>query len=144
MTLVSRGADYAIRAMMDVANQPEDTRTVTERIAKRQKVPAAFLSKVVAQLTQSGLLRTHRGAGGGVLLGRSAEEINLRQIVEAVQGPIVVNLCTGPYDGCAKAAACPAYEVFHEAQESLREVLEQATLTELVSSGSMSPSAQRR
>ena len=129
---------------MDVADQPEDTRTVTERIAKRQKVPAAFLSKVVAQLTQSGLLRTHRGAGGGVLLGRSAEEINLRQIVEAVQGPIVVNLCTGPYDGCAKAAACPAYEVFHEAQESLREVLEQATLTELVSSGSMSPSAQRR
>ena len=109
MTLVSRGADYAIRAMMDVADQPEDTRTVTERIAKRQKVPAAFLSKVVAQLTQSGLLRTHRGAGGGVLLGRSAEEINLRQIVEAVQGPIVVNLCTGPYDGCAKAAACPAY-----------------------------------
>jgi Rrf2 family protein len=135
VTLVSRGADYAIRAMLDMAHQPEDARTVTERIAERQQVPSAFLSKVVAQLTQSGLLRTHRGAAGGVHLARPADEINLRQIVEAVQGPIVLNMCTGPYDGCATAASCPAYEVFQEAQKSLRKELEQATLAELAGLG---------
>jgi Rrf2 family protein len=133
MTLLSRGTDYAIRAMLDVACQPEGERTVTERIAARQEIPAAFLSKVVAQLTQAGLMRTHRGAAGGVLLGRPAEQINLRQIVEAVQGPIVVNLCTGPYDGCQRAASCPASSVLTAAQRGLEETLERAILAELSS-----------
>jgi Rrf2 family protein len=133
MSLVSRGADYAIRAMLDVAGMPEDSRTVTERIAERQDIPVAFLSKVIAQLTQSGLLRTHRGAAGGVFLGRPAEEIDLRQVVEAVQGPIVLNVCTGPYAGCARAEVCPALRVFDEAQTSLNQQLEQANLAELAS-----------
>jgi Rrf2 family protein len=131
---VSRGADYAISAVLDVASQPEGTRTVTEHIAQRQEIPTAFLSKVVAQLTQSGLLRTHRGATGGVALGRPAEEITLRQVVEAVQGPIVVNLCTGPYDGCSKSGVCPACGTFERAQASLHQVLEAATLADLTSS----------
>jgi Rrf2 family protein len=131
MTLLSRGADYAVRAMLDVASQPEDERTVTERIAERQEIPAAFLSKVVAQLTQAGLLRTHRGAAGGVVLGKPAEEISVRQIVEAVQGPIVINLCTGPYDGCKRAPSCPATNVFQAAQRTLEEALERAILAEL-------------
>jgi len=144
VTLVSRGADYAIRAVLEVASRPENTRTVTEQIARRQEIPAAFLSKVVAQLTQSGLLRTQRGAAGGVFLGRAAEEITLRQVVEAVQGPIVLNLCTGPYDGCAKAAACPAYGVFEQAQASLHEVLEAATLADLASAARALDSTLRR
>jgi Rrf2 family protein len=132
VTIVSRGADYALRAMLDVASQVEGSRTVTEEIAQRQEIPGAFLSKVVAQLTQSGLLRTQRGASGGVFLGRAAEEINLRQVVEAVQGPVVLNLCTGPYDGCPRADTCPANPWFRHVQQSLTEMLDQATLAEIV------------
>lgn len=137
MTVVSRGADYGIRAMLDLASQPVDQRTVTEQIAERQGIPVAFLSKVVAQLTQSGLLRTYRGAAGGVFLGRPADDINLRQVLEAVQGPIVLNQCTGPYDGCPKAATCPACRVFLEAQKSLQEMLERASLAELAVEGDL-------
>ncbi len=137
MTVVSRGADYAIRAMLDLASQPVDQRTVTGQIADRQEIPVAFLSKVVAQLTQSGLLRTYRGAAGGVFLGRPADDINLRQVLEAVQGPIVLNQCTGPYDGCPKAATCPACRVFLEAQKSLQEMLERASLAELAVEGDL-------
>jgi len=137
VTVVSRGADYAIRAMLDLASQPEDQRTVTEQIAERQDIPVAFLSKVVAQLTQSGLLRTYRGATGGVFLGRAADDINLRQVLEAVQGPIVLNQCTGPYDGCPKAATCPVCRVFVEAQESLQDTLERASLAELAIEGDL-------
>jgi Rrf2 family protein len=131
MTVVSRGADYAIRAMLDVASQSEGSRTVTEQIALRQEIPGAFLSKVVAQLTQSGLLRTQRGASGGVFLGRAAEEISLLQVVEAVQGPVVLNLCTGPYDGCTRADTCPAHPVFRQAQQGLAGALDKATLAEI-------------
>jgi Rrf2 family protein len=137
VTVVSRGADYAIRAVLDLASQPEDQRTVTEQIAVRQEIPVAFLSKVVAQLTQSGLLRTYRGAAGGVFLARPADDINLRQVLEAVQGPIVLNQCTAPYDGCPKAATCPAYRVFLEAQRTLQETLERASLAELTNGGDL-------
>lgn len=137
MTVVSRGADYAIRAMLDLASRPEDQRTVTEQIAERQEIPVAFLSKVVAQLTQSGLLRTYRGAAGGVFLARPADDINLRQVLEAVQGPIVMNQCTGPYDGCPRAATCPACRVFLEAQKGLEETLERASLAELANEGDL-------
>ena len=132
MTIVSRGADYAIRAMLDVASQAEGSRTVTEQIAQRQEIPGAFLSKVVAQLTQSGLLRTQRGASGGVFLGRAAEEINIREVLEAVQGPVVLNLCTGPYDGCSRADTCPAHPLFRQAQQGLAEILERANLAKIV------------
>jgi len=142
VTIVSRGADYAIRAMLDVASQAEGSRTVTVQIAQRQEIPGAFLSKVVAQLTQSGLLRTQRGASGGVFLGRAAEEISLRQVVEAVQGPMVLNLCTGPYDGCSRAHTCPASPLFRQAQQSLAEVLEQATLAEIAAKGEILARAQ--
>lgn len=133
MTLVSRGADYALRAAVDVASQPQDSRTVTGQIAGRQNIPVAFLSKVVAQLTQSGVFRTYRGAAGGVYLGRPADEISMLQVIEAVQGPLVINDCTGPYNGCARAAACPACRVFEEAQKLLLEALEEATLADLAS-----------
>jgi Rrf2 family protein len=135
VTIVSRGADYAIRTMVYVASQAEGSRTVTEQIAQRQEIPGAFLSKVVAQLTQSGLLRTQRGASGGVFLGRAAEEISLRQVLEAVQGPVVVNLCTGPYDGCSRAGTCPAHPVFRQVQQSLGEMLDKATLAEIAVRG---------
>jgi Rrf2 family protein len=130
--IVSRGADYAIRAMLELADHPEDERAVTEQIAIRQEIPGAFLSKVIAQLTQAGLLRTYRGAAGGLDLGKPAEEINLRQIIEAVQGPIVLNVCTGPYNGCRRADTCAVAGVFKEVQASLNEVLEQAILANLV------------
>lgn len=142
MTVVSRGADYAIRAMLDVAGQPADTRTVTEQIADRQEIPVAFLSKVVAQLTQSGLLRTYRGATGGVFLAQPADQINLRQVLEAVQGPIVLNQCTAPYDGCARAATCPVCRVFLQAQEGLQETFEQVNLAELAREGELLAAGQ--
>ncbi len=129
--LLSRGADYAIRAMLDVATLPDDGKTITKQIAVRQEIPVAFLSKVIAQLTQAGLLRTYRGAAGGVHLARPPEEISLRQIVEALQGPIVLNFCTDPHDGCSKAATCPAYKVFEHAQRTLDMQLEQTILANL-------------
>jgi Rrf2 family protein len=129
--ILSRGTDYAIRAMLDLACQPEGKKAITGQIAKRQEIPGAFLSKVVAQLTQAGLMRTYRGAAGGIDLGKPPEEINLRQIVEAIQGPIVLNICTGPYNGCARTETCSVLGVLKEAQGSLNAVLERAMLANL-------------
>lgn len=133
--LVSRGGDYAIRAMVDLASRPREERTITQGIADRQQIPAAFLSKVLASLTQAGLVRTHRGAGGGVGLVRSPEGISLLEVVEAVQGPIILNECIDPYRTCPLEDTCTVSRVWREAQKNLEELLGNAYLSQFAKAG---------
>ncbi|HAL62748.1 MAG TPA: Rrf2 family transcriptional regulator [Chloroflexi bacterium] len=128
--LVSRGGDYAIRAMVDLASRPGEERTITQGIADRQQIPPAFLSKVLASLTQAGLARTHRGAAGGVGLARSPEGISLLEVVKAVQGPIILNECTDPYRTCPLEDTCAVSQVWREAQKNLEELLGSAYLSQ--------------
>lgn len=129
--LISKGTDYAIRAMLDLARQPAGERVVTEQIAVRQQIPAAFLSKIFASLSQAGLVRAQRGATGGVSLARSAQEISLLDIVLAVQGPLALAECTDPYGRCAFQGRCPAEPVFLRAQVALEQILRETRLGDL-------------
>lgn len=133
--LLSRGGDYAIRAMVDLASRPGEERTITQGIADRQQIPPAFLSKVLAGLTQAGLVRTHRGAAGGVGLARPPEEISLLEVVEAVQGPIILNECTDPYRACPLEDTCAVSRAWREAQKNLEELLGSAYLSQFAKAG---------
>lgn len=133
--LLSRGGDYAIRAMVDLASRPGGERTITQGIADRQQIPPAFLSKVLGSLTQVGLVRTHRGAAGGVGLARSPETISLLEVVEAAQGPIILNECTHPYRTCPLEDTCTVSQVWREAQKNLEELLGSAYLSQFAKTG---------
>jgi len=133
--LLSRGGDYAIRAMVDLASRSGEERSITQDIADRQQIPPAFLSKVLAGLTQAGLVRTHRGAAGGVGLARSPETISLLEVIKAVQGPIILNECTDPYHTCPLEGTCTVSQAWQEAQKSLEELLGSAYLSQFAKAG---------
>ena len=128
----SRRSDYSVRAMMDVATMPAGSLALTHEIASRQDIPSAFLTKIVGRLTQEGLLRTYRGAFGGVILARQADQITLRQIIEAVEGPINLMWCMAQSGECQRDATCPVHEVWHQAQDELLRRLDSVTLADLV------------
>ena len=130
--LLSRGADYAIRAMVDLAGHPVEERMVTQAIAARQDIPLAFLSKVLGRLTQAGLVRAYRGAAGGVYLARPPEEISLLEVVEAVQGPLILSECTDPFRPCGMREACTVSPIWQGAKEGLEAQLGAALLSQLV------------
>ncbi len=90
---ITRQADYAVRAMVYLAGLPLDRRPATATISETEGVPLPFLTKVISRLARAGLVDTSRGMGGGVWLARSPEEITLRQVTEAVGGPILLNRC---------------------------------------------------
>ncbi|MEW5719887.1 MAG: Rrf2 family transcriptional regulator, partial [Chloroflexota bacterium] len=92
--MLSRRADYGVRAMMDLAAQLPTERTIVSDIAKRQDIPPSFLAKIVPLLARAGLLRTFLGATGGIALAASPEEISLLQIIQAIDGPFALNLCS--------------------------------------------------
>ena len=133
MPFISRAAEYALRAMLDVAAIDENGVARTKEVAEHQGIPKVFLPKIVQRLVQAGLLRAHKGAAGGITLSRPASRINLRQIIEAIDGPIALNNCLIMPDECPRQSICPIHEVWVKAQDGLLSSLEGMTLDRLVS-----------
>lgn len=131
MLEITRQADYALRATTEIARVPEGERIPTALIASRQKIPLPFLAKIVSQLVVRGILETIRGASGGVNLARPADTITMRDVIEAIDGPIALNRCTREPGVCEHMDTCPFCEIFVEAQETLVKRLEGTTLAEL-------------
>ena len=84
---VSAKADYAIRAMVEVA-AAGDGPVKAERISRAQEIPANFLENIMSELRNASLIRSQRGVDGGYWLARPAGEISLAQVIRAVDGPL--------------------------------------------------------
>ncbi len=132
MMLISKRADYGVRAMVDVASQSNGERLIIADIATRQGIPPVFLAKIVPQLVRAGLLKTTRGVKGHVKLGQSPETINLLQIIEAVEGPVSLNRCTICPEECERVSECAVYSVWAKAQEQLNETLRGVRLADII------------
>ena len=120
---ITRQADYAVRAMVYLAQLGPDRRAATSQIALEKQIPPSFLAKIVSQLSVAGLLQTSRGARGGVSLAKPAEEISLLDVVEAIDGPILLNECVGDTSACAFGEDCVMKPVWCDAQKELVERL---------------------
>lgn len=116
---ITRQADYAVRAVAYLARLGADKRAATSQIATEQQIPPSFLAKIVSQLSVAGLLQTSRGARGGVSLARSPENITLLEVVEAIDGPILLNECVTDFGTCTFSDDCPMHPIWCEAQIQL-------------------------
>ena len=108
---ITRQADYAVRAMVYLAQLGPvkvNERAATGKIAQEKSIPPSFLAKIVSQLSVAGLLQTSRGARGGVSLAKPAEAISLLDVVEAIDGPILLNDCVGEMSTCTYDDDLPA------------------------------------
>ena len=120
---ITRQADYAVRAVLHLAKMDNGTRAATSRIAEEQKIPPSFLAKIVSQLSVAGVVQTSRGARGGVSLARDPSEINLLEVIEAIDGPIMLNECVIDRSVCTSGDTCPVHGIWREAQSDLVERL---------------------
>jgi Rrf2 family protein len=116
---ITRQADYAMRAVAYLANLGPDQRAATSQIAEEQRIPPSFLAKIVSQLSVAGLLQTSRGARGGVSLARPPENISFLEVVEAIDGPILLNECVVDVSACTFGETCALRPVFCDAQAEL-------------------------
>ena len=129
---ITRQADYAVRAVYYLTQLGSDGRAATSKIAKKQHIPASFLAKIVSQLSVAGLLKTSRGARGGVSLARQPKDITLLDVVEAIDGPIRRTPCFIRRDECRCNRRCPIYDSWNAMQNSFAESLEKHTLDSIV------------
>ena len=116
---ITRQADYAIQAVWYISKLGANQRAATRQIAQDQHIPASFLAKIISQLSIAGLLQTSRGARGGVMLAKDPAEISLLEVVEAIDGPITLNVCVHDETACSFGSVCPLRVVWCDAQDEL-------------------------
>ncbi len=128
---ISRKIEYGLRAMLCLASAAPDELVSFREIARRMDVPQDFLAKILKTLVTRHLVRSVRGARGGYSLAKNAAEISFLDVIEAVEGPIQVNVCQDEHNACRLSSACTMYGVWKLGQERMLEVYRSATLDKL-------------
>jgi Rrf2 family protein len=128
---VSAKADYAVRAMIELAAGPEEGAVKGELIAEAQGIPLHFLENILGELRHQGLVHSRRGADGGYWLAKPASEITVAEVIRSVEGPLASVRGELPQDIAYEGTAEPLQRVWIALRANMRAVLEQVTLADL-------------
>jgi Rrf2 family transcriptional regulator, cysteine metabolism repressor len=123
---------YGLRAVIELALGNEDEPMLIETIAKRQEVSKKYLENLLVTLRSSGLVRSIRGSKGGYVLARHPEDITVREVVEAFEGPLLLADCIDGEKNCPRSAVCVTQEVWSGLSLRMAEFLGGITLDTLV------------
>lgn len=129
---ISTKARYGTRALLDLALNANGEIIQLKDIAKRQALSPSYLEHLFIPLIAAGLVKSTRGSRGGVALARPADEIKLREIVEALEGPISLVECLSGTTVCPRSGACATQDIWSELNEAIGDVLTKTTLADLV------------
>ncbi len=128
---MSAKAEYAVRAMVQLATVGEGELVKTDDLAKAQGIPAQFLVDILSDLRTDRLVRSHRGRDGGYALARPAASISIADVLRCIDGPLAsvrdIGLGDLPYSGPTAALT----DVWRALRASMRAVLEQTTLADV-------------
>ncbi len=129
--LLSKTAQYAIRALVDLALQSSERATPIRTIAERTNIPYPFLAKLVVQLVQSRLVSSHKGPGGGIRLMRPASKISVIEIITAMEGVNAFEACFLGLKHCGEEDPCPMHDYWAGFKSQLQSKLVETSLADL-------------
>ncbi len=128
---ISRKIDYGLRAMIYLASVTPAVVVPFREIARQMDVPEDFLAKILKTLVDAGLVRSTRGPHGGYALARSPSEVSFLDVIEAVEGPVALNVCLDGEDACGHSTCCTMMSVWKLGQERMLDVYRQARLSDV-------------
>lgn len=131
---ITQESDYAIRAILIIAKVGENNRIEAKKISDEGCIPLRFLLKLLRKLTQSGIVISYRGINGGYTLGKSADKISLKDIIQAIEGPININRCLENIYSCNanKEGVCSVYKELSRIQKILIDELSRKSVADLI------------
>jgi Rrf2 family protein len=128
---ISAKADYAVRAAVELAAATDDKPVKAERVATAQQIPLNFLENILGELRHAGIVRSQRGAEGGFMLARPADQVTVADVMRAVEGPLA-SVRGGPPEETAYGGASEALpRVWIAVRANLRGVVENVTLADI-------------
>ncbi len=133
MKLSTKGR-YGLRAMIDMARYSEKEPVSINHVAARQGISEGYLEQIVSLLKKEGLVKSIRGAGGGYVLAKKADEISVGDILRALEGSLEPVRCAAYYseDGCTASDGCVTKYVWQKINDSINRTVDEISLEELV------------
>ena len=142
MRLTTKGR-YAVTAMLDLAYHSQTRPVTLTDIATRQTISLSYLEQLFARLRKAGMVKGIRGPGGGYSLSRHAREINIADIIEAVDETVDSTKCGGK-SNCHNDQPCITHDLWMGLSEQIRAYLKQITLGQLLERDHVSEVARRQ
>jgi Rrf2 family protein len=139
---ISAKADYAVRAVVELAAADGEKPVKAERIATAQQIPLNFLENILGELRHAGIVRSHRGAEGGFRLAKPAAEVTVADVIRAVEGPLASVRGGPPEDASYGGAATSLPRVWIAVRANLRRVVEQVTIAD-VAAAKLPPAVEK-
>jgi Rrf2 family protein len=129
---LTRGVEYGLEGILYLARQGGNETAFVREISRATAIPETFLAKIFQKLASKGLVRSRRGFRGGFRLARPARRINLREVVEALEGPIEFHRCLDHLAARGRRGRCHVRRIFGQVQRRVADVLEQTTLADIL------------
>jgi Rrf2 family protein len=131
MKLSTKGR-YATRALVDIALHKGERSVLLRDIAQRQNISTLYLKRLIAPLVAAGIIRSNRGAGGGVSLGKPAHEITISNVIQLLEGVTAPVDCVINPESCARSDSCVTRDIWRDMKNAIDNVLGNITVQNLV------------
>lgn len=133
--LLSRSCEYGLRASLFLVSHHNGDYISIKEMSEKLDISFHFLTKTLQQLTEAGLMESHKGPNGGIRLTKSGSEINLYEIVSAIDGEQLFTECVLGLPGCGKQKPCPLHDIWGDTRGHIQGMLQNTTLSELAEKG---------
>jgi len=116
---ITRETDYAVRCVLYLSRKGGEVVMIDE-ISREMLIPRSFLAKILQRLSKTGIVTSFRGVKGGFQLAKKPEEVTLLDVINAIQGPVAMNICAVNEAACGFSSTCAVHPVWVD----LREIVE--------------------
>ncbi len=127
---ITREADYAIRCILLFSKDPDRIISVSE-ISKSMHIPRSFLAKILRRLSWRGIVKSTKGVRGGFQLAKKPTEINLLEVIEAIQGPSAMNRCAINEQICKLSRTCAVHPIWVNLRKEVENKLKRENFAKL-------------
>lgn len=130
---INQESDYAFRIVLMLSKEGLDNKLDAKFLSEKGSIPLRFLLKLTRKLIQTGIVKSYRGINGGYAITREPKDITLKDVVEAIQGPIIINRCTYDKEACSanKGGHCSIHKTLCNIQNTMINELAKVTFEDL-------------
>ena len=130
---LSKKAEYALRALIELAMNQEEGNLQAQELARREKIPVKFLEQILLVLKKANILQSRRGVGGGYTLNRPAEKISLGEVIQLIDGPVVLLDCIAEEENCScdEKDTCGLKNVVLGVRDGIVRLLDEVSLADI-------------
>ena len=134
MKVTSRASDYALLLLIYLSNQPAANMVSVKTIAHALNISLRFLANIANKLAIARIILSHRGNGGGIRLARPGTSVSVREVIEAIDGPIQTMFCQNTQEVCCHELTCQMKHFWDDIQNGVIHKLDTASIADLASS----------